>query len=196
MNATLPTGLRIRALRTERGWTQDDLAQRIDTTKATVSKIEASTRRLSDKWLRSLANAFGMSIGELLGEAQRREVGQVPLIGRIAAGNWREAILDPTDYLPAINPAKNSFALTPDGDSMNLAIPEGAHVIVDPDDGQLRDGKIYAVMNGDGETTVKRYRAEPARLEPQSTNPDHKPIMLGSEPFTVIGRVTEVLYSV
>ena len=57
-----------------------------------------------------------------------------------------------------------------------------------PDDFELRDGKFYAVMK-DGETTFKRFRANPARLEPCSSNPAHGAIAIGREPFTVIGRV-------
>jgi len=30
-------------------------------------------------------------------------------------------------------------------------------------------------------------------LEPLSTNPIHKPIMLGTEPITIIGRATSVV---
>lgn len=72
---------------------------------------------------------------------------------------------------------------------MNQVVGADATIIVDPDDFELRDGKFYAVMNGDGETTFKRFRADPPRLEPCSTNPDHKPIILGREPFTVVGRI-------
>jgi len=43
-------------------------------------------------------------------------------------------------------------------------------------------------MNGEGETTLKRFRADPLRLEPCSSDPQYQPIALGKEPFTVIGR--------
>lgn len=113
----------------------------------------------------------------------------VPLVGRIAAGNWREAIQDPSGWVPALAGGPNSFALLPDGDSMDLIVAEGTKIVVDPDEFDLLDGKIYAVMNGEGDTTFKRFRADPPRLEPCSRNPEHKPIVLGREPFTVVGRV-------
>jgi repressor LexA len=76
---------------------------------------------------------------------------------------------------------------------MNLALPGGAKVIIEPGDTALRDGKIYAVMNDFGETTLKFFRADPARLEPSSSNPEHQPIMLGTAPFRVIGRATQII---
>ena len=72
---------------------------------------------------------------------------------------------------------------------MNLLIEPDGYVVVDPDMRDLIDGKVYAVMNGSAETTVKRYRENPPRLVPCSSNPEHKDIAIGREPFTVIGRV-------
>lgn len=198
MAAELPTGLKIRALRVQRGWTQDELAEKMATTKATISKIERSTMGLTVPWLRRFAEAFGVHWQDVMHEAEVKnpKITHVPHVGKIAAGNWREAIQDPTGWIPSVGATDSAFALTPDGDSMNMIIPEGAIVIIEPEDKELRDGKIYAIANEDGDTTVKTYRTEPARFEPRSTNSDYQPIMLGSRPFTVIGRVTQITQTV
>lgn len=194
------TGHRIRQMRMERGWTQEQLAERLSdpegrpTTKATVSKIERSTMRLSEAWLERFAAAFETTVAGLRGEQpEQNVVRRVPVVGRIAAGNYAEAIADPQGYVQAVNASEHAFALEPQGDSMDRAIPAGEKVIIEPRDTDLRDGKIYAVMNGDGETTLKFFRADPARLEPSSTNPVHQPIKLGAAPFTVIGRATQII---
>lgn len=169
----------------------DELAQRIGdgTHFTTISKIERSQRTISLDWIVKIAAALNVAPAELLRKETDRPITLVPLIGTIAAGNWREAIQDPIEMIPASGVGPNSFALRPEGDSMNRLVGDGAIVIVDPDQLDLLEGKLYAMMNGEGETTFKRYRNDPPRLEPVSSNPDHKAIPLGREPVTVIGRV-------
>jgi SOS-response transcriptional repressor LexA len=81
-----------------------------------------------------------------------------------------------------------SFVVLVEGDSMDKVAASGDGVIVDPTDLDLVSGKYYVVRNGEGETTFKRYRENPARLEPCSTNPAHQTIYPGRDTFTVIGR--------
>lgn len=90
---------------------------------------------------------------------------------------------------------KNIFGLEVAGDSMDLVAPAGATVLVDPDHFEMHDGSLYVIMNGDGETTFKRFRTDPARLEPLSSNPEHKVIPLGQTPFSVVGKVEGVYQS-
>ncbi|WP_294390373.1 S24 family peptidase [uncultured Sphingomonas sp.] len=184
---------RIRDLRLQRGWSQGDLAERAGTTIATISKMERSMRGLSLDWVERLASALDMSAHALLGSGQPAGLRTIPVVGRIAAGNWQEAIEDPVGHIVVPDDVgPNAFALEPHGDSMDMVAPAGSIVVIDPDQHELRDGAIYAIMNGGGETTLKQFRADPARLEPQSSNPDHKTIALGREPFTVIGRAVSV----
>jgi SOS-response transcriptional repressor LexA len=73
---------------------------------------------------------------------------------------------------------------------MDKLVGEDGLIIVDPDQRDLINGKLYCVRNIAGEATFKRYRADPPQLEPMSSNPYHTAIPLGREPFIVIGRVT------
>lgn len=189
----------VRRLRKARGWTQEQLAARVretspdaeDTHFTTIAKIERSQRGLTEKWIRRFALAFDIAPSALMEDTPAATMRKVPLIGKIAAGLWKEAIHDPTGYVSTSEGGPRSFALVPDGDSMDLVVTPGSWVIFDPDQTELLDGKVYAIMNGEGESTFKRFRLGPPRLEPCSSNKAHKPIPLGVEPFTVIARAVE-----
>jgi repressor LexA len=84
---------------------------------------------------------------------------------------------------------RNAFAVEIDGDSMDLILPEGGWAVIDPDQRSFFDGRVYLVMNGEAEATLKRYRGNPARLEPVSSNDSHGDFVLSGEPITIIGRV-------
>ena len=91
--------------------------------------------------------------------------------------------------VPAEAAGPRAFAVKPLGDSMDKLVSEEGYVVVDPDQRELLDNKVYAFRNEHGESTFKRYRESPGRLEPCSSNPEHQPMRLGVEPLTVIGRV-------
>lgn len=196
-NKPLPWGLRIRALRVDAGLTQDALAEQIGTTKATISKMERSTSPPKVEWIEKLSRALNVNEAELLFGTSfakpSRQPTFIPVIGMIAAGNWREAIHSPDGEIPIVNAKPHMFALEVSGDSIDRVARHGSFVAIDPTDPALNDGSIYAVQNVEGETTLKRFRRNPDRLEPDSTNPDHKPIFLGTEVITVIGRATQVI---
>ena len=188
-------GARIRTARKAKGLTLEQLAAKVpgEVHFTTIARMERSTQTISTDWLVRIAHALDTTPSELLGEPVPVKSRMVPLIGSIAAGNWREAIENPEALLPAFDVGPNTFALRPVGDSMDQLAPEGSIAMVDPDDRELRDGKLYAVMNDGGESTFKRFRSEPPRLEPVSSNPEHKAIALGLEPFTVIGKVVQIV---
>jgi repressor LexA len=115
----------------------------------------------------------------------------VPVLGAVPAGDLSEAIQDPQGWLPVPGNigGEKAFALRPAGDSMNELVEEGGYIVVDPDDLDLVPGRAYVVTTADGRSTFKRFRADPPRLEPESSNPDHQPILIGREPFVIAGRV-------
>lgn len=180
----------IRQLRKERGLTMEQLAALLPDNPhfTTIAKLERSQRTLSQHWIEQIAAALKVSPSAIIsGEAQG--VRMVPLLGSIPTGPWQEAVNDPIGHVFAPVGSLSAFALRPQGDSMNKVIMSGATVIIDPDQVELVDGKIYAVRNGSGDATLKMYRSTPPRLEPCSDNPKHQPIPVGAEPFIVIGRM-------
>jgi len=184
-------GNRVKALRKAAGLTQTELAALAGTTKNQLVKLEAGNRRLSDHWAQRLAPHLNVQPYELFmpDQSDVDAMRMVPLVGSISCGDWIEAVEHAEAMVPTVAKGARVFALRADGDSMDQLIQVNGYVYVDPDDCDLIDGKVYAVMNGDSETTAKRYKANPARLVPCSSNPRHKEIEIGKESFTVIGRI-------
>jgi repressor LexA len=189
---------RIRELREQRGLTLDQLAAltkhatkpEAETDLSTIQKLEKGRRKLTEEWRRNIAAALGVDPDELLaGERITTRVRWAPRLGKIAAGNWREAIEDATETIATTAGGPNVFALDADGDSMDRIVPPGHTLIIDPDDRELVDGKHYAMLRPGGDATFKTFYSNPPRLEPCSSNPAHKTILLGEEPLTTLGRV-------
>jgi repressor LexA len=185
-------GNRIRELRKARGLSQEELALRIggDTSTSTISRIEAGRINLTQAWLEKIGSALGVNPIDLIADAAS-QVRLIPIIGYVSAGQWAEAIEAPDGWLPIPGDigGPQAFALKPKGDSMDQLAAEGEFIVVDPDQLELIAGKAYIVTNGEGDATFKRYRPDPPRLEPDSSNPEHQPILIGREPFLVVGRV-------
>lgn len=191
---TLPN--RIRQLRRERNLTQEELGARMGSTPtaSTVGKYERGELSISLDLLLEIAEALEVSPGEILPGGGPAGVRLLPVAGQISAGDWREAVAlsDEVHAVPDHLRGLNLFVLRADGDSMDMLVREGGFIMVDPDQRELIDKKYYVVMNGDSETTFKQFCADPLQLSPCSSNPRHKPITIGAEPFTVLGRVVHV----
>jgi repressor LexA len=188
---------RLREFRERKGLSRKALAALAGTGPTQLNKLESGERRLSDHWAQRLAIHLEVEPYEMFMEANELPpVRWVPVIGEVSCGNWEEAVEHAEGHVPTTSGGPRVFALRPKGDSMDLLIPEEGYALVDPDQVDLIDAKIYVVSNGRNETTAKRYRASPARLVPCSTNPTHHEIVIGSHPFTVVGRVIEVVIPV
>lgn len=80
------------------------------------------------------------------------------------------------------------IALRVVGDSMDRISPPESIIFVDRNDKVLVPNACYVISNSDGEATYKRFRPNPMRFEPVSTNPAHEPIYPTREPL-IVGRV-------
>ncbi|HEV2557280.1 MAG TPA: S24 family peptidase [Microvirga sp.] len=151
-----------------------------------------------------------------------RKLRSVPIVGRVAAGVFREVIEyddDEPQYLFAERdeefPDARMFALVVEGDSMNDATPpilEGSRVVcVDFEETglPLTDGLLVVVeRTTDGgmvrEWSVKEveYHADRVEYHPRSRNKRHRPIVVahdaGAEDseVRVLGVVRQINYSV
>lgn len=104
------------------------------------------------------------------------EDGQQEQIGEVAIGD--------------LDPRGDWIALEVRGDSMDRISPPGSIICVDRKDTELVPNACYVLVNGAGETTYKRFRTNPMRFEPVSTNPAHEPLY-PDEPPVIVGRVKE-----
>src|SRR3954452_25075835 len=62
---------RLKALRVERGLSQEEVAERAGMAASTLSRLESGARRLALDHLTPLAQALGVEVGELLAPATR-----------------------------------------------------------------------------------------------------------------------------
>ena len=112
---------------------------------------------------------------------------QVPVIGRVTAGQPILAVEEIEDYIPyATGDATGLFALRVVGLSMRDAgILDGDIVIADKD-AVSRSGDIVIGMDGD-EATVKRLLVKDGKIIFMPENPDFSPIY--PEKPSVLGKV-------
>ena len=65
--------IRIKQLRGELGYTQQELADKLKKAKSTIAMYENETRKPSLKVLKQLSNIFGCSVDYILGISEKRE---------------------------------------------------------------------------------------------------------------------------
>lgn len=124
---------RIRKLREERGWTQQQLANASGFSQPEIARWEKSVRPIHDVNLHKIAGALGCKTYELLDESPMdlRE-NRVPVVGIVGAGahvfpiddNAKGQGIDTVECPANINPGKG-VALEVRGDSMEPMISEG-----------------------------------------------------------------------
>lgn len=174
----------------EKRFTGRQIADLLGIAPTRITEIKAGNRRIQQDEMATLARFFGM------GEVEHQDplsdmLEWVPVIGIAAAGCWEEAITIPHYTVPLLKKPgrKPAFAVEVNGDSMDQILPNGSWAAVDPSQRTLYERKVYLIQNGHGEATIKRYRESPARFEPVSSNPEHRPIFMGEHQIAVIGRI-------
>ena len=118
------------------------------------------------------------------------DITQVPLLGKVTAGNPIEAIEVPDEYfaLPTylINNKKEVFTLKVSGESMiNVGIYDGDILIVERCQ-TAKNGDTVVAMNLDNEVTVKTFYKEDGYFRLQPENDTMDPIIL--DHVTILGK--------
>lgn len=85
-------------------------------------------------------------------------------------------------------PAGDWFALTVRGTSMDRISPPDSIILINRRDKALVANACYIIDDGEGNATYKRYRPNPMRFEPVSTDEGHETLFPDNEP-TIVGRV-------
>ena len=114
----------------------------------------------------------------------------VPLLGKITAGNPIEAIEVPNEVFPLptylVPNKKEVFTLKVDGDSMiNAGIFDGDIIIVERQS-TARNGEIVVAMTDDNEVTLKTFYKENGYFRLQPENDTMDPIIL--DEVTILGK--------
>lgn len=193
-------GKRIQEIRTQRGMTQEALAERINISKSSISEWEACKRVPRMETLRKIADALGVDVWEIIGfndleftpikdgiplPSNIRPIStlhrqRVPLIGSVAAG---EPIYDPEELgIYVESPVDADAAITIRGDSMVPTYLDGDLVYVKarPD---VPEGAV-AVVFLDDEATLKHVYKRPTGLTLWSDNTDYAPMNIEFEDYS------------
>lgn len=112
--------------------------------------------------------------------------------GRIEAPDVSAEIQDaPRLAIADLGPG-DWIALDVVGDSMDRISPPGSQIAVNRRDTRLVPNGCYVIALEGGEATYKRFRPNPDRFEPVSTNPSHDAIF-PEGPIRIVGRVRKTL---
>jgi repressor LexA len=125
--------------------------------------------------------------------AERTDIANIPIVGRVAAGVPITATenLEDTFVLPASFARRpGTFMLRVKGDSMiDAAILDGDLIVVEPKP-DATNGEIVVAMI-EGEATVKRFYRESGRVRLQPENAAMAPIY--ADDVAIVGRVQAVI---
>ena len=121
---------------------------------------------------------------------KNEDIVEVPLLGKITAGNPIEAIENPGEYfsLPAylIPKQKEVFTLKVSGESrINAGIYDGDIVIVERCN-TARNGEIVVAMTDENEVTLKTFYKEDGYFRLQPENDTMKPFIFKN--ITILGK--------
>ena len=183
----------ITAVRKRAGLKIEELAEKTGLSTTYISRMERGERNVSLKNLQKMAEALGVAASELI---EQKPVADVPILSWVSAGMMARDDVQ-QDVIGEIrmsdlDPRGDWVALRVEGDSMDRITPPGSLILVDLTDKALVPNACYIITDSDNQATYKRFRSNPPRFEPVSTNTSHEPIFPDGEP-AVIGRVRRSL---
>ena len=125
----------------------------------------------------------------------RRETVNVPIIGKVAAGQPLLAVENVEGYFPIPSeymPNNKTFMLVVQGDSMiNASIFNGDYVVVEQQPTAENGQKVVALI--DDSATVKTFYKEDGYIRLQPENDSMEPIIVEPDrPFKILGKVIGV----
>lgn len=197
------SGYKIAEARIAKGWSQQDLAEKMDTTQQTIQRYESGSRDIKSSVLIKLSAVLGVTISYLLGmentSIPNNDMVEVPLYGAIAAGTPIEMVpVENSQPVPSEVRRRypSAFLLKVEGDSMNRILPNGCYALVDPCDAVEHNGAPYAVCVNGYDATIKRVNKlnNGFELAPDSNDPTYSKQVFnynepGTQTITVIGEV-------
>ncbi len=183
-------GERIRQARKARGLSQADLAKRLGVSQPSVANWESGVHdprrlvlaKLADSlqtpldWLAAGDRSSVESDKHAAAAYIRRPVQHVPVISlRAAMLMAQDVTADPhpmaEDYIPVTTAIADLFAVFIDDEAVNLAFPGGTLVVIEYGGRVLPNDGDFCLASVDGVPLLRRWRADPARLQPYSTDP-------------------------
>lgn len=169
----------LKKIRNDLGMTQQQLAQKLGTTRMTVTRYECGTRRIPGVVEVALA--------------QLRRARRIPMLGTVAAGKPIEPVPQSEFVDFPFAQSGENFALRITGESMrDEGIVSGDIVIVHKQSKASTGQTVIAVVNG--QATVKKYYPKEDHIELRPANDAMKPIRVTpEEDFEIQGVVVGLI---
>lgn len=159
---------------------------------SSTSSVHAHIKTLEKKgYIRSVSskNRAIEVLDDDFNALARREITNVPLVGKVAAGSPILATENVVDYFPfpvESLPNKETFMLTVKGDSMiNMGIFDGDNLLVQKQN-TAKNGDVIVALVEDS-ATVKRFYKEEGHIRLQPENDNMDPIIV--KDCAILGKV-------
>ncbi len=212
---------KIKELRSDLGFSQEQFARALGVTKTKIQNIEAGKQRVDHELLMAMAVHFTIDLNELLGNDPKNTVSATE---KMAPSNNGDFIPIPRLDVEAsaghgslvqseestgsyafnrkwlarrgLNP-KDLAVISVAGDSMEPDLHDGDLILINRADQVLRDGRIFAVRYSD-QLFVKGVQIFPGkRIFLNSRNSNYAPIIIdqdGTDDVEIIGRVVASMH--
>jgi repressor LexA len=175
-------GENIRYLRKQAGYSQEQLARKLDVKQSSVCLWEKGKTNPETETLAKLAQVFSVPLDFFLSDEPRRELDSirinraaVPILGSIACGQRITPDTTPEGYADLPDGIRADFALRCKGDSMEPTFIDGDLVLIRQQP-EVEPGQIAAV-NIAGETTLKHVYPQKEGILLVADNPQYPPIL-------------------
>jgi len=195
----------IKRFRTQAGWTQEQLAEKVDVTRPTVTQWETGWSQPRMGAVERLAKAFGVDVSAIVSDenhipgarpirASRRATVPLRRVGKVHAGSLEdEELLDGEVEVPAdvAEAHPRAVAMLVEGDCMDELVPEGCHVLVDPTMTDPHDRSVVVIETEDYEATMREWRVvgQTLVLVARSHGTHEDMVFTDDRPVRVLGTV-------
>lgn len=202
MNIKKYIGEKIKYFRELNNMTQQDLADKLKTTRQSISRYESGERTTNQDFLFELADIFNVTVDDFFPPREdfvtkAKSVLRIPVLGVITCGEPILAEENFNGYREEIAenvPSGEVFFLETKGNSMTPTIPENSFVMIRKQE-SVENNEIAAVLvNGDSEATLKRvkYQGDTMILMPDNLD-GHMPIIVNEDnPARIIGKAVKI----
>jgi len=204
---------RLKALRTSKGMTQDDLSEKLKISRSTIGMYERGNRQPDFDTLELIADFFNVDIDYLLGRSDkttytpRPDLGNisnlsfpvahpVPILGDICAGNDIFCEENFEGYFFVDQSIKADFCVRVRGDSMIDACISDNDIAFIKKTYDYKNNSVYAVLlNSECEATLKKvfWQGDTILLSP--CNSEFEPMIVDASEVTILGECVGVFHN-
>lgn len=189
----LDYGKKLKLLRESKGFSQEELAEKLSVNKATIGNYENGRRSLTLDKLGELLIALNASFNDFFSiNEECIENIKIPLVSKVSAGFGLLVEEDIVDYLPIPKELFNKcdFATFVEGDSMFPDVRNGDIALIKRNC-DIESGNIV-IFSLNGNSYIKKYHYNPftKQITFISSNKEYKDILIkDDDELNIIGRV-------